>query len=54
MCIAAPCDVFFTAGVDTAFKCSTTLGADDFARERVAVQILLVILFHAFFFAALF
>ena len=54
MCIAAPCDIFFPAGVYTTFKCTSTLVANDSARERVAVLIFLVLLFYAFFFAALF
>ena len=49
VCIAAPCDIFFPAGVYTTFKCTTTLVANDSARERVAVLIFLVLLFYAFF-----
>lgn len=37
----------------TTFKCTTTLVANDSARERVAVLIFLVLLFYAFFFGGL-
>ncbi len=40
--------------VDTALEFSAALTADDFARERISVLVLILIFFYAFFFAMLF